>query len=89
MLQKKNIKKKNQSHLFDILILPFFFQWFLQFAFGKDENFWASSSPVNFPAEKVRNEKPSFAPWLIIQTPQDHLVDIAQADSFQKFLGRC
>ena len=54
---------------------PTYPNWFLNDAFGSDRSKWTSDSPTRRPLA-------SRAPWLVVQSKGDELVDRGQADGF-------
>ncbi len=65
--------------IYDLPVLakrwPTYPQWFLNDAFGPDQSTWAAASPT-------RTKLASHAPWLVVQSQDDELVDAGQADGF-------
>lgn len=49
--------------------------WFLDHAFGSDQATWPAASPT-------RRKVVGRAPWLVVHSTGDELVDVAQADGF-------
>jgi acetyl esterase/lipase len=58
---------------------PSYRDWFVSLAFGPDEKTWEEASPTRMPLRKS-------APWLLVHSPGDELVDFAQCDRFAEQL---
>lgn len=58
---------------------PGYADWFVSAAFGRDPRAWEHASPQRIP---VKNK----APWLLIHSTRDELVDLPQSERFRDHL---